>query len=77
MSFAVDTTLAIVITAAVALVAVTVAVVPIVVMLVSEHRHLHGGAREWIRRHGRRPKSVLDVPRMYNQTAEEKQQELV
>jgi hypothetical protein len=67
----------VVITAIVAVVAVSVAVVPIVLMLRSEHRDLHGSRWEWIRRHGRKPESVLDYPRMYNQTTEEKHQELV
>lgn len=69
--------LAIAVTAVVAVIAVSVAVVPIVIMLVSEHRNLHGEASAWLRRHGRRPESVLDLPRMYNQTAEEEHQELV
>ena len=70
--------MALLITALVAVVALTVSVVPIVVMLRSEHRDLHGSARHWIRRHhGRRPASVLDVPRMYNQTSAEREQELV
>jgi hypothetical protein len=77
MLYAIDLGLAIGLTAVVAVVAVSVAVVPIVLMLVSEHRHLHGGAGAWLRRNGRRPESVLDLPRMYNQTAEEEHQELV
>ena len=72
-----DLALSLVVTAVVALVAVSVAVVPIVIMLVSEHRNLHGEARGWMRRHGRKPESILDVPRMYNQTSEEQHQELV
>jgi len=46
-------------------------------MLRSEHRHLHGASRHWIRRHGRRPDSLYEIPRMYNQTTEEEHQELV
>lgn len=65
------------ITVLVAILAVSVAVVPIVVMLRSEHRHLNGASRHWIRRHGRRPASVYELPRMYNQTTEEEHQELV
>jgi hypothetical protein len=65
------------ITVVVAVVAVSVAVVPIVMMLRSEHRHLHGASRHWIRRHGRGPASVYELPRMYNQTTEEEHQELV
>ena len=64
------------ITVLVAVVAVSVAVVPILAMLRSEHRHLHGASRHWIRRHGRRA-SVYELPRMYNQTTDEEQQELV
>ena len=63
--------------AVVAVVAVSVAVVPILAMLRSEHRHLYGASRHWIRRHGRRPDSVYEIPRMYNQTTEEAHQELV
>jgi len=65
------------VTALVAVLAVSVAVVPILVMLRSEHRHLFGASRHWIRRHGRRPGSVYEVPRMYNQTTAEEHQELV
>ena len=65
------------ITVLVAVVAVSVAVVPILAMLRSEHRHLYGASRHWIRRHGRRPGSVYELPRMYNQTTDEEQQELV
>jgi len=65
------------ITVLVGILAVCVAIVPIIVMLRSEHRHLHGASRHWIRRHGRRPDSLYELPRMYNQTAEEDQQELV
>jgi len=65
------------ITIVVAVIAVSVAVLPILVMLRSEHRHLYGASRHWIRRHGRRPGSVYELPRMYNQTTEEEQQELV
>ena len=80
MLLGVDLALSLAITlvvAVVAVVAVSVAVVPIVITLVSEHRNLHGEARTWLRRHGRKPESLLDVPRMYNQTSEEKHQELV
>ena len=63
------------ITVVVALVALTVTVVPIVAMLRSEHRHLHGGGAAWTRRHRRRPDSVFEVPRMFNQTSEEEFQE--
>ena len=66
-----------IITVIVAVVAVSVAVVPIVLMLRSEHRNLHGASRHWMRRHGRRPASVYEVPRMYNQTSEEEHQEKV
>jgi hypothetical protein len=65
------------ITVLIAVVAVSVAVVPILAMLRSEHRHLYGASRHWIRRHGRRPDSVYEIPRMYNQTTEEAHQELV
>ena len=65
------------ITVLVALVAVSVAIVPIIAMLRSEHRHLHGASRHWIRRHGRRPGSVYELPRMYNQTTDEELQERV
>jgi hypothetical protein len=65
------------ISALAAVLAVSVAVVPILAMLRSEHRHLNGASRHWIRRHGRRPGSVYEVPRMYNQTTEEEHQELV
>ena len=65
------------ITVLVAVVAVSVAVVPILARLRSEHRHLYGASRHWIRRHGRRPDSVYEIPRMYNQTTEEAHQELV
>lgn len=65
------------ITVLIAVVAVTVAIVPIILMLRSEHRHLHGSARHWIRRNGRGPSSVYEIPRMYNQTTDEEQQELV
>jgi len=65
------------VTILVAILAVSVAVVPILVMLRSEHRHLHGASRHWIRRHGRRPDSLYEIPRMYNQTTEEEHQELV
>ena len=68
---------AVIITLIVAVVAVSVAVVPIVLMLRSEHRHLIGASRHWMRRHGRRPASVYEVPRMYNQTSEEEHQEKV
>ena len=68
---------AVLITALVAVVAVTVAVLPIVLMLRSEHRDLYGSRWSWIRRNGRKPASVLDYPRMYNQTSEERHQELV
>ncbi len=60
-----------------AVVALSVAVVPIVVMLRSEHRHLHGGAADWMRRHRRRPASVFEVPRMYHQASDEELQERV
>jgi hypothetical protein len=56
--------------------AVGVTIVPIVLMLRSEHRHLHGAAHHWIRRHGRRPASVDEQPRMYDQTTDEERQEL-
>jgi hypothetical protein len=65
------------ITILVAVLAVSVAVVPIVIMIRSEHRHLHGASRHWIRRHGRRPGSVYELPRMFNQTTDEEHQELV
>lgn len=77
MLAAADVALSMVITAVVALVAVSVAVVPIVVMLMSEHRNLHGEARGWRRAHRGRPASLLDTPRQFNQTSEEKHQELV
>ncbi len=67
----------IVITIVVGFVAVAVAVTPILLMLRFEHRDLHGGSRWWVRRHGRRPQSLLDYPRVFNQTTEEEQQELV
>jgi hypothetical protein len=65
------------ITVIAAVVALSVTVVPIVLMLRSEHRDLHGGAREWMRRHRRRPNSVFEVPRTFNQTSEEEFQERV
>jgi len=57
--------------------ALTLTLAPITLMLRHEHRGLHGGARWWVRSHGRRPRSLLDYPRMFNQTTEEEQQELV
>ena len=65
------------ITVIAAVVALSVTIIPIVLMLRSEHRDLHGGAREWMRRHRRRPTSVFEVPRTYNQTSEEEFQERV
>jgi len=65
------------ITVLIAIVAVSVVMVPIILMLRSEHRHLHGSALHWRRRHGRGPASVYEVPRMYNQTTDEDHQELV
>ena len=67
----------ILITIVVGIVAVAVAVTPIVVMVRFEHRDLHGDSRSWVRRHGRRPRSLLDYPRVFNQTTEEEHQELV
>ena len=77
MSNTVDLALSIGITAVIAIVAVSVAVVPIMVMLVSEHRNLHGDARSWRRAHRRGARSLMDIPRQYNQTSEEQHQERV
>ena len=65
------------ITVIIGIAAVCVTIVPITLMIISEHRNLHGEASAWLRRHGRRPESVLDLPRMYNQTTDEEHQELV
>jgi hypothetical protein len=53
-----------------AVVAVLVATVPIMVMVVSDHRHLYGSAKWWTRRHGR-TNSPLDTMVQFNQTSEE------
>ena len=65
------------ITVIIGIAAVCVTIVPITLMIISEHRNLHGGSRHWIRRHGRRPASVYEVPRTFNQTSTEEHQELV
>jgi hypothetical protein len=53
-----------------ACVAVLVAVVPIVVMTLSDHRHLYGSAKWWTRHNGKRT-SPLDSAAKFNQTSEE------
>ena len=65
------------ITVLIGIAAVCVTIVPITFMIVSEHRNLHGDSRHWIRRHGRRPASLAEVPRTFNQTSTEEHQELV
>jgi hypothetical protein len=61
-----------------ACVAVLVATVPILIMVVSDHRHLYGSAKWWTRRHHRgAASSPLDTVKKYNQTSQEHLQKQV